>query len=85
MMDSTCGLLINLGEAIREPLSTCSKLNKAYPEMAFFSLNSPSATLLSPVSTCCMGLEQIKWNIDTIILDIDHTYIGVFRCSFGVH
>lgn len=62
-MDSACGLLINLGEAIGEPLSTCSKLNKAYPEMALFSLNSPSAPLL----TCCEGLEQIKWeNLDTV-------------------
>lgn len=48
VMDSACGLLINLGEAIGEPLSTCSKLNKAYPEMALFSLNSPSAPLSSP-------------------------------------
>lgn len=46
-MDSACGLLINLGEAIGEPLSTCSKLNKAYPEMTLFSLNSPSAPLSS--------------------------------------
>lgn len=45
VMDSACGLLINLGEAIGEPLSTCTKLNKAYPEMALFSLNSPSAPL----------------------------------------
>lgn len=42
VMDSACGLLINLGEAIGEPLSTCSKLNKAYPEMALFSFNSAS-------------------------------------------
>lgn len=47
VMDSACGLLINLGEAIGEPLSTCTKLNKACPEMALFSLNSPSAPLPS--------------------------------------
>lgn len=55
VMDSTCGLLINLGTAIGEPLSTCSKLNKANPEMALFSLNSPSAPLFH-----CRRLEQIK-------------------------
>lgn len=38
VMDRACGLLINLGEAIGEPPSTCSKLNKADPEMALFSL-----------------------------------------------
>lgn len=70
-MDSTCGLLINLGTAIGEPLSTWSKLNKAHPEMALFFLNSPSAPL-----SCCRGLEQIKWeNLDCeILMDIYHTY-----------
>lgn len=37
-MDSVCGLLINLEEAIGEPPSTCSKLNKASPETTLFSL-----------------------------------------------
>lgn len=71
VMDSTCGLLINLGTAIGEPLSTCSKLNKAHPEMALFSLNSPSALL-----SHCRGLEQRKWeNLDCeIMMDIYHTY-----------
>lgn len=73
-MDSACGLLINLGEAIGEPLSTCSKLNKAYPEMALFSFNSASVPLsfFDPL----WGIRANKmWNLDTlkIIIDVYHT------------
>lgn len=69
VMDSACGLLINLGEAIGEPLSTCSKLNKAYPEMALFSLNSPCAPLSSAdplpgIRANKMGKFQTLWNHD---------------------
>lgn len=47
LMDSSCGLLINPEEAIGEPPSTCSKLNKASPEMALFSLLPFSSLSLS--------------------------------------
>lgn len=60
VMDSACGLLINPRKATGEPPSTCSKLNKAYPEMALFFLNSPSAPLSSLSLTHCRRLEQIK-------------------------
>lgn len=75
VMDSACGLLINLGEAIGEPLSTCSKLNKAYPEMALFSLNSPSAPLSSLTSLQGIRANKIrKFRHSEIMMDIYPTY-----------
>lgn len=75
VMDSTCGLLINLGEAIGEALSTCSKLNKAYPEMALFSLNSPSAPLLSPAQLQGIRANKMrKFRHCEMMMDKYHTY-----------
>lgn len=74
-MDSTCGLLINLGEAIGEALSTCSKLNKAYPETALFSLNSPSAPLYSPAQLQGIRANKMrKFRHCEMMMDKYHTY-----------
>ena len=75
VMDSACGLLINLGEAIGEPLSTSSKLNKAYPEMTLFSLNSPSAPLssLDPLQRIKAN-KMGKFRHCEMMMDIYHTY-----------
>lgn len=58
LTDSSCGLLINPEEAIGEPPSTCSKLNKASPEMALFSL------VFLPLSLVLSNPPSIliKWN-----------------------
>lgn len=74
-MDSECGLLINPGEAIGEPLSTCSKLNKAYPEMALFSLNSACAPL--SIANLLQGIRANrmgKFGHCEMMMDIYHTY-----------
>lgn len=75
VMDSACGLLINLGEAIGEPLSTCSKLNKAYPEMALFSLNCASAPLSSlDLLQGIRANKMRKCRHCEMMMDIYHTY-----------
>ena len=86
-MDSACGLLINLGEAIGEPLSTCSKLNKAYPEMALFSLNSPSAPLSSlDLLRGIRANKMGKFRHCEMVMDIYHTYSKRYiQCVRGIN
>lgn len=80
VMDSAYGLLINLGEAIGEPLSTCSKLNKAYPEMTLFSLNSPSAPLSSLDQLQGIRANKMgKFRHCEMMMDIYHT--NSVRCT----